>query len=197
MAPVGNAVPVTTPQDLDERFREAVGALVDPGDRRPADKPVSDGGRLTGEQALELFDAQLPSRHLDLAARGLRSFGEGFYTIGSAGHEGNAAVAAALHPTDPALLHYRSGGFYCARLTQAADPAIAPAAEAGREAGGEPRTRPDRPQAATGRRQIPATVTEAARDVLRGVVASAEEPGAGGRHKVFGNLVLAVVPTTS
>ena len=42
----------------------------------------------------------------------LRAQGEGFYTIGSAGHEGNAAVAAALRPTDPALLHYRSGGFF-------------------------------------------------------------------------------------
>jgi 2-oxoisovalerate dehydrogenase E1 component len=76
---------------------------------------------LTGSQALDLFDAQLASRHLDLAARWLRSFGEGFYTIGSAGHEGNAAVAVALRPTDPALLHYRSGGFYCARAAQAGD----------------------------------------------------------------------------
>src|SRR5690625_6907780 len=59
-------------------------------------------------QALELFDAQLGSRHLDLIARQLRAEGAGFYTIGSAGHEGNAAVAAALRPTDPALLHYRS-----------------------------------------------------------------------------------------
>ncbi|WP_439957785.1 transketolase C-terminal domain-containing protein [Micromonospora echinofusca] len=37
----------------------------------------------------------------------------------------------------------------------------------------------------------------AARDVLRGVVASVEEPIAGGRYKVFGNADLAVVPTTS
>ena len=58
------------------------------------------------------------SRHLDLAARWLRAPGQGFYTIGSAGHEGNAAVAAALRPTDPALLHYRSGAFYLARARQ-------------------------------------------------------------------------------
>jgi 2-oxoisovalerate dehydrogenase E1 component len=70
------------------------------------------------ESALELFDAQLGSRHLDLAARWLRAQGKGFYTIGSSGHEGNAAVAAALRPTDPALLHYRSGGFYLARARQ-------------------------------------------------------------------------------
>lgn len=35
----------------------------------------------------------------------------------------------------------------------------------------------------------------AARDVLRGIVASAEEPAAGGRQKLFGRADLAVVPT--
>ncbi|MBP2453165.1 thiamine pyrophosphate-dependent enzyme [Mycolicibacterium lutetiense] len=82
---------------------------------------------LTGQSAatalgipnpLALFDAQIGSRHLDLAARWLRSEGKGYYTIGSSGHEGNAAVAATLRPTDPALLHYRSGGFYLARAAQ-------------------------------------------------------------------------------
>ncbi|GAA2827764.1 thiamine pyrophosphate-dependent enzyme [Crossiella cryophila] len=73
---------------------------------------------LTAEKALTLFDAQLGSRHLDLAARALGSSGEGFYSIGSSGHEGNAAVAAALRVTDPALLHYRSGAFYLARAAQ-------------------------------------------------------------------------------
>ena len=81
-------------------------------------RPCAVGTGLTGRHALELFDAQLASRHLDLAARWLRSFGEGFYTIGSSGHEGNAGVAAAVRPTDPALLHYRSGAFYCARASQ-------------------------------------------------------------------------------
>ncbi|GAA1612395.1 MULTISPECIES: thiamine pyrophosphate-dependent enzyme [Kribbella] len=65
-----------------------------------------------------LYDAQLGSRHADLAARWMQSQGTGFYTIGSAGHEGNAAVAAALQPTDPALLHYRSGAFYLTRAAQ-------------------------------------------------------------------------------
>ncbi len=69
---------------------------------------------------LAYFDAQLQSRHLDLALRWLQSQGEAFYTIGSAGHESNAAVAMALRPTDPALLHYRSGGFYAARAAQVA-----------------------------------------------------------------------------
>ncbi len=73
---------------------------------------------LPAERALGLFDSQLGSRHLDLAARWLRGRGEGFYTIGSSGHEGNAAVAAALRPTDPALLHYRSGAFFVERASQ-------------------------------------------------------------------------------
>ncbi|HKH51297.1 MAG TPA: thiamine pyrophosphate-dependent enzyme, partial [Mycobacterium sp.] len=77
-----------------------------------------DGSSLTVDDCLALFDAQLGSRHLDLAARWLRSQGKGYYTIGSSGHEGNAAVAAALQPTDPALLHYRSGGFFLARAAQ-------------------------------------------------------------------------------
>ena len=77
------------------------------------------GSALTFGGLLEIFDAQLASRHLDAAARWMRSRNSGFYTIGSSGHESNAAVAAALRLTDPALLHYRSGGFYLARAAQA------------------------------------------------------------------------------
>ncbi|MCV7286328.1 MFS transporter [Mycolicibacterium wolinskyi] len=99
-------------ESIDEYFTTTVSAL-------PAGtEPWPAGSALTDEKALALFDAQLASRHLDLAARWLRSQGKGFYTIGSSGHEGNAAVAAALRPTDPALLHYRSGGFYLARAAQ-------------------------------------------------------------------------------
>src|ERR1700736_3913717 len=79
---------------------------------------LRDGSSLTVRQCLEVFDAQLGSRHLDLAARWLRSQGKGYYTVGSSGHEGNAAVAAALRPTDPALLHYRSCGFFLTRAAQ-------------------------------------------------------------------------------
>src|SRR5580765_2517697 len=94
---------------LEVAFTEAVRACTVDRDRSPT---------LTRDQAWAIFDAQLQSRHLDLTARWLRQRGLGFYTIGSAGHESNAAVAAALPPTDPALLHYRSGGFYCARAQQ-------------------------------------------------------------------------------
>jgi 2-oxoisovalerate dehydrogenase E1 component len=63
--------------------------------------------------------AQCASRAIDHAARWLQERQLGFYTIGSAGHESNAWVALALRPSDPALLHYRSGGFYLARAGQA------------------------------------------------------------------------------
>jgi 2-oxoisovalerate dehydrogenase E1 component len=160
-------VSVTTPGDLDERFRTAIAALP-PGPSAVAGGPIREGSRLVADDALELFDAQVASRHLDLAARWLRSFGEGFYTIGSSGHEGNAAVAAALRPSDPALLHYRSGAFYLVRAALAAPDG---ASAAGRD--------------------------EAVRDVIRGLVTSSLDPIAGGRHKVFGHPDLAVVPMTS
>ena len=85
-------------------------------------EPGAGSARLTAAQCLELFDAQLASRHLDVAAGELRASGAGFYTIGSSGHEGNAGVAAALRLSDPALLHYRSGAFYLARAAQADPP---------------------------------------------------------------------------
>jgi 2-oxoisovalerate dehydrogenase E1 component len=66
-----------------------------------------------------IWRAQVASRHCDFAARYLQTKGRSFYTIGSAGHESNACVALALRPTDPALLHYRSGAFYIARAAQA------------------------------------------------------------------------------
>ncbi len=89
------------------------------GDLPDAIRP---GSALTGQHCLDLFDAQLASRHLDLAARWLRQQNAGFYTIGSSGHEGNAAVAAALRADDPALLHYRSGAFYLVRAANASPP---------------------------------------------------------------------------
>ena len=148
-------------EELDQRFLAAVAGLT--GMSEPSGRHAEAGsavGRLDGEQLLTLFDAQAGSRHLDLAARYLRGAGHGYYTIGSAGHESNAAVAAALRPTDPALLHYRSGAFYLARAAQ-----------------------------------VPGS--DPLRDVLLGLVGAADEPIAGGRHKVFGHYDLAVIPQTS
>jgi 2-oxoisovalerate dehydrogenase E1 component len=65
-----------------------------------------------------IFTAQATSRHLDRMSRKLQAKGQGFYTIGSSGHEGNAAVALALRPTDPAFLHYRDAAFQIARAGQ-------------------------------------------------------------------------------
>ena len=107
-------------EDIDDYFTATVSAMAarTPRPVREPTAPLSNGSSLTVENCLALFDAQLGSRHLDLAARWLRSKGKGYYTIGSSGHEGNVAVAAALRHTDPALLHYRSGGFFLARAQQ-------------------------------------------------------------------------------
>ncbi len=102
-------------EPIDEHFLAAVSALRPPS---TANAAVLHG--IPAQRCVDVFEAQLGSRHLDLAARWLRSKGKGFYTIGSSGHESNAAVAAVLRPTDPALLHYRSGGFYLARARQVA-----------------------------------------------------------------------------
>ncbi|WP_083880659.1 thiamine pyrophosphate-dependent enzyme [Nocardia araoensis] len=100
--------------ELDERFRTAVAAL-EPRPSRAADQPIASGSAITGAACLELFEAQATSRQLDLAARRLGRARRGYYSIGSSGHEGNAALAAALRVTDPALLHYRSGAFFVHR----------------------------------------------------------------------------------
>lgn len=89
------------------------------GDPAPdLEADVREGWLLTNRRLIELFESQVAARHLDIEARAMRARGEGFYTIGSAGHEGNAALAAALRPTDPALLHYRSGAFFAQRAKQ-------------------------------------------------------------------------------
>ena len=80
--------------------------------------PLRPGGGLTARKAVELFEDQLLSRQLDVAARELKKTNRSFYTIGSAGHEQNAVVGAQLHIDDPAFLHYRSGGFMMSRARQ-------------------------------------------------------------------------------
>jgi len=82
----------------------------------PRGKPPTPG--LPAQQAVALFRAQCLSRALDRSARAMQKAGLGYYTIGSSGHEGMAAVAAALRPTDPAFLHYRDAAFQIARSDQ-------------------------------------------------------------------------------
>ncbi|MGW3543012.1 thiamine pyrophosphate-dependent enzyme [Nocardia niigatensis] len=93
-------------------------AATTPGAARAHREPIDAASGSAGARCLELFDAQAASRQLDLAARRLTREGHGYYSIGSSGHEGNVAVAAALRVTDPALLHYRSGAFFVHRARQ-------------------------------------------------------------------------------
>ena len=67
-----------------------------------------DDAQLSAGELVSLFEAQVLSRHLDRAARDMQARGFGFYTIGSSGHEGMAAVAGALRPTDMAFVHYHT-----------------------------------------------------------------------------------------
>src|SRR5688572_15329060 len=73
---------------------------------------------LAREAIAELFQSQCVSRQLDRISRRLQARGEGFYTIGSSGHENNAAVAEALRVDDMAFLHYRSAAFQIHRASK-------------------------------------------------------------------------------
>ena len=114
-------------QDLaEQRLARAIrdlGSAQQPAVRPAPYDAIRLGSGLSIARCLELFDAQLgeqaPGPGGTLAACPRQA---GYYTIGSSGHEGNAAVAAALRLTDPALLHYRSGAFYLARAAQASPP---------------------------------------------------------------------------
>ena len=70
---------------------------------------------LTASELWQLFETQLKSRRLDLESRRLATQGKSFYSIGSSGHEGNAAVARVFRRDDIAFLHYRSGAFLIER----------------------------------------------------------------------------------
>ena len=115
---------------------------------------------LDKESVIDLIESQFISRHLDFAARKLRAENKGYYTIGSAGHEGNAVFGNIFRITDMAFLHYRSGGFMAARS-----------------------------------KHLPGS--NFIRDTLLSLVASSDDPIAGGRHKVWGSLPLLVPPQTS
>ena len=103
---------------VDKAFRKAL-QLGNLPQGTPADGP------LTKAEAVAIFRAQCLSRNLDRRSRVMQSAGQGYYTIGSSGHEGMAAVAAALHPKDMAFLHYRDGAFQTMRSSQV--PGVTPA----------------------------------------------------------------------
>jgi 2-oxoisovalerate dehydrogenase E1 component len=98
-------------QIVHDKFRARVAA----GDLPPGPPP---SGPLRPDMAVALFRAGCLTRALDIVSREMSRAGQGFYTIGSSGHEGMAAVAAALRPTDMAFLHYRDAAFQIARAGQ-------------------------------------------------------------------------------
>ena len=102
-------------QAVHEKF---LGALASGTLARRADAPDPARAGLTRSDATDIFLSQLTSRQMDRLSRTLQARGEGFYTIGSSGHEGNAALAAALRVTDMAFLHYRSNAFQLHRARQ-------------------------------------------------------------------------------
>jgi 2-oxoisovalerate dehydrogenase E1 component len=128
--------------------------------RLSRESALSAGSGLTARKAVELWEDQVSSRAIDVAARELKKTNRSYYTISSAGHENNVVLGAQLRITDPAFLHYRSGGLMMARA-----------------------------------RQLPGQTPVF--DTLLGVVASAEDPIAQGRHKVWGSRALWVPPQTS
>ena len=73
---------------------------------------------LDGKTFMDIFESQMISRHLDLAARRFRARNLTFYTIGSSGHEGNAVHGKIFPLGDMAFLHYRSGAFFVQRSKQ-------------------------------------------------------------------------------
>jgi 2-oxoisovalerate dehydrogenase E1 component len=99
------------PTIIDEAFAKRVlaGDLPAARSNRPADIPPV-------HLLVDLFDSQIMSRHLDLWAR--RSKGKTFYSIGSSGHEGTAAMAMATRQDDMAFLHYRDAAFLIQRKKQ-------------------------------------------------------------------------------
>jgi len=103
--------------NLDAYLESAVAA----SDLLAPDAPLRVGTGLTARVAVELWEDQVLSRCLDVAARELKREGEGFYTISSSGHEQNAIVGAQLRTSDPTFLHYRSGAFMAARSRKVDD----------------------------------------------------------------------------
>ncbi|MEK6642988.1 MAG: thiamine pyrophosphate-dependent enzyme [Planctomycetota bacterium] len=148
-------------QVIDDNFVALLTNWSEPPLRRvgPSESVVP-GATLTGRDAVELLESQMTCRHLDLIARWLRAKDAAFYTIGSAGHEGNAVVGRVTRHTDPAFLHYRSGAFVVERS-----------------------------------RKVPGI--DIIRDIVLSQAASAEDPIAGGRHKVWGSVPLWILPQTS
>lgn len=95
---------------IDRNFKQRVQACDLP--HNPSSKTLSDLN-ISTEMLVDWFDTQIMNRQLDLMAR--RTKGQTFYSIGSSGHEGLAAIASAARLTDMAFLHYRDAAFVIQR----------------------------------------------------------------------------------
>lgn len=98
---------------IDEAFAQRVRS----GDLPQARSNVNHVQHIAQHTLVDILDTQIMSRHLDLWAR--RSKGKTFYSIGSSGHEGTAALASATRESDMAFLHYRDAAFLIQRKKQA------------------------------------------------------------------------------
>jgi 2-oxoisovalerate dehydrogenase E1 component len=113
------SIPITRVEIVQDRLMSYLAearpasAKLSPGD------PLRPGGRLTVARALEIFEDQVVSRLLDVAAREMKKRNQSFYTISSAGHENNAIIGSLLRLDDPCFLHYRSGALMSARSRKA------------------------------------------------------------------------------
>jgi 2-oxoisovalerate dehydrogenase E1 component len=105
-------------QIVHDNFLRRVASGDLPAGRAPA-------GPLDAPGAVSIYRSACLSRALDRKSRAMQAAGQGFYTIGSSGHEGMAAVAAALRPTDMAFLHYRDAAFQIRRAAQVPGQTIA------------------------------------------------------------------------
>ncbi|WP_169927794.1 thiamine pyrophosphate-dependent enzyme [Labilithrix luteola] len=159
------------------RARRSVERLLAACSSRPSGPSGPDAQRLSAPRldleriapalARELFLSQLHCRLVDVEAHELRARNEGYYTICSAGHEGNVALGHLTRSTDPALLHYRSGAFFLARARRSATHALPNDAHPG------------------------------IFELLLSLAASSDDPISGGRHKVFGSVRWGIPPQTS
>lgn len=86
--------------------------------KRALDEPIGADPSLTGQVLYELFESQMLCRLMDIIARDLRKQNRGFYTIGSAGHEGNAVLGRLVRYSDPAFLYYRDAALMAERSRQ-------------------------------------------------------------------------------
>ena len=152
--------PIEDLDRLEQALLDNIAELDPPAALGDREQPIRRGSALTGAVALELFEAQLLSRHVDHTARWLRS-------RAPASTRSDRRATRAMPPLPPRCAPPTRR---CCTTDRVASTSLA-------------------------RRQVPGH--DGVRDVLAGMLALADEPIAGGRHKVFGHPDLAVIPQTS